>query len=570
MVSEIDVRSAHPPEPDWIRRALEHAGSFARDVEFVPDPAVQTTSASCRVVHLHQYHRGVPVFQAGCTLRFDPRGNLTDYTDNTLYLGDGIDLLPVLGAAAAARVAAAYLQAGWPQVKAARFKPKTLSAFAHPSCPTVLSQGPFADPVPAHLALFAAGPRARLAWCLTLTLPERVGEYDFLISADREEPPEIFYCRNIFASVVARGNVFTPFPPPAARRVQPFPASLQNLPRFLRATANGFPFDWVEKDALVGNCTSVHLRNETKSLRGTTAGGFLTFDPTQGDGDEQKMVNAFYFCNLMHDFFFGLGFDEAAGNFQTVNRTHAGRGGDCVVVRIFNTALNGHATMRSRVDGKPGEMRLGFSGNRHTALDPDVIIHEFTHGVTERTVGGTMDLHPLSSPQSTALAEGWSDYFALTFQSYGQPNEKVAFGDWIANRPDGLRQVLFDDTFPSGFGDLGRGRYQSEIACGEIWCAALMRMNREIGRALGNDFRRGHEIGWQIVFDGLKKLSSNPNFLQARNAIFEALDDLRSAGLLAAAEHGTAAQAARTAFAALGMGNGARSNGTSLTGNIAG
>ncbi len=569
MVPEIDVRSANPPEPDWIRRALEHAGSFAREAELVPDPAVQTTSASCRVVHLHQHHRGVPVFQAGCTLRFDPRGDLTDYTDNTLRLGDGIDLRPVLSAAAAVRVAAIYLRAGWPQVKAS-FKPKTLAAFARPSCPTVLSQGPFADPVPAELALFAAGPRPRLAWCLTLTLPDRAAEYDFLVSADRRESPEIFYCRNIFSSVLARGNVFIPFPRPEARRVQPFPAGLQGLPRFLRPVVNGFPFDWVDKNALAGNCTTVHLKNQKKSLAGMAAGGLLTFDPVQANGDDQKMVNAFYFCNLMHDFFFGLGFDEEAGNFQTRNRTHAGRGDDCVVVRIFNTALNGHATMRSRVDGKPGEMRLGFSGNRHTALDPDVIIHEFTHGVTERTVGGPMDLHPLSSRQSTALAEGWSDYFALTFQSYGQPNEKVAFGDWVANHPNGLRQVLFDDTFPSGFGDLGTGRYQSEIACGEIWCAALMRMNREIGRALGNDFERGHEIGWQIVFDGLKKLSSNPSFLQARNEIFAALDELKNDGILATAEHGTAAAAARVAFAALGMGNGARSNGTSLTGNVAG
>jgi extracellular elastinolytic metalloproteinase len=162
--------------------------------------------------------------------------------------------------------------------------------------------------------------------------------------------------------------------------------------------------------------------------------------------------------------------------------------------------------------------------------------------VTERTVGGPMNFRALETPQSIALAEGWSDYYALTFQSYGLPaaSEKVAFGDWVANRPAGLRGFLYDDAFPKTFGDLGRDRYQTATVCGEVWCAALMRMNREIGRDLG-DLRRGHEIGWQAVFDGLKLVRPNPNLVQARDAILTALDDLQGAGLLSTADHQAAA-----------------------------
>jgi extracellular elastinolytic metalloproteinase len=262
-------------------------------------------------------------------------------------------------------------------------------------------------------------------------------------------------------------------------------------------------------------------------------------------------VNSFFYTNLMHVFFFTLGFDEEAGNFQNLNRTGAGLGGDGVNVRIFNVALNGHATMRGRPDGKHGELRLGVMPGslRHTALDPDVIIHEFTHGVTERLVGGPMNWRALEEDQSVALS--------------------VVFGDWVTNSPGGMRHFPYDASFPRGFGDLGSSPYDQATVCGEIWSAALMRMNRALGAALG-DSRRGHEIGWQIVVDGLKLVQANPNLLQARDAILQALDDLQKPGLLSAADYQKAATAARAAFAATGMGPNAQANDTSLTGNVAG
>src|SRR5206468_825663 len=40
------------------------------------------------------------------------------------------------------------------------------------------------------------------------------------------------------------------------------------------------------------------------------------------------VVNAFYWCNWMHDRLYGLGFTEAAGNFQQDNFGRGGIGGD--------------------------------------------------------------------------------------------------------------------------------------------------------------------------------------------------------------------------------------------------
>lgn len=576
-MSEVESIRVVPSPSRLIQRALMHVSKMPVQYELVPDPAVQTTSAGYRIVHLHQYHRGIPVLGGGCSLLFSPRGTWLKYEGECLALSLSTSSIPVVGATTAVRAATMHLaSSGIPthqlMRRAPRFRPRILASFPQPSRPTILNKGPFADLITAYLLFYPDGSRARLAWCLTFTLPGDGGEYEIIVRADSKKP-KVLDCGSILKCVRAQGKVFDPFPKPPARRDRLFPPPLSEYPEFLRPLPQGFPFDWVDKNEVRGNCTEAVLANTTKSFRGTIVNTLLAFDPALEGGDEQKLVNAFFYCNFMHNFFFGLGFDEAAGNFQNVNRTGAGRGDDHVIARIFNVALNGHATMRGRPDGKNGEMRLGVmpGSSRHTALDPDVVMHEFTHGVTERLVGGPMNWRALEKPQSVALGEGWSDYFALTIQNYGRAPEeqKVVFGDWVGNLPAGLRHSPYDDNFPKGFGDVGSAPYNRAPECGEIWCAALMRMNRAIGAALG-DLRRGHEIGWQVVVDGLMLVHPNPNFIQARDAILQALDSLLEEDLVSAADHLKINSAIWGAFAATGLGPNARSNGTSLSGNVAG
>ena len=75
--------------------------------------------------------------------------------------------------------------------------------------------------------------------------------------------------------------------------------------------------------------------------------------------------------------------------------------------------------------------------NRHTALDSDVVFHEFVHGVTNRLVGGRLDQTSLGQPQSRGMGEGWSDYFALSFQNVNRDDRKSGhrrLGDRQAGR----------------------------------------------------------------------------------------------------------------------------------------
>jgi extracellular elastinolytic metalloproteinase len=168
-----------------------------------------------------------------------------------------------------------------------------------------------------------------------------------------------------------------------------------------------------------------------------------------------------------------------------------------------------------------------------------------------------MDDQALEAPQSGGMGEGWGDYVACTI------NESTVVGAWVVNNPGGIRGFPYDAEFPNNFGELGTGRFarlpNGDIPVhniGEIWCATLLEMNRRLGRL----------PGLQLVVDALKLAPANPSFLDMRDAILRAADDLRMAGGLDDAEHTAARQGIWGAFAKFGMGPGARSNGAQLSG----
>src|SRR5581483_6482160 len=322
---------------------------------------------------------------------------------------------------------------------------------------------------------------------------------------------------------------------------------------------------WVEKDETVGNCTVAVKGNSTTTFKGSMNGDGLAFDPLQDQGDEQKMLNIFYFCNFMHDFLYMLGFDENAGNFQSIDFTGLGTGNDPVHAHAHPGIVNGTANMLTPPDGQAPTMNMGLVAgtNRHTAFDSDVVFHEYCHGLSNRLVGGQINSQALVEPQSRGMGEGWSDYFALTIQNHGRSPEKTVTGDWVTGRPAGIRRAPYDENYPNTFGDLANLSDEHDV--GEIWCAALMQMNRELGHVL-RDKDKGHELGWQIVVDGMKQLSANTSFLDARDAILSALQDLEKAGKLQTLTFTEARRAIWNSFARFGMGAQAQTNGPFFTG----
>ena len=244
-------------------------------------------------------------------------------------------------------------------------------------------------------------------------------------------------------------------------------------------------------------------------MQGTVRNGFITFDPTDAIGDDQKVLNIFYFCCYMHDYFYLLGFREPSVNFQQNNFGRGGIAGDRVDARSWPQPVDGTANMGHSVEGESPIMNMGLvrKTNRHTAFDSDVVFHEYTHGVANRLVGGGLDRNSLSSPQSRCWNEGNSDYFACSV------NKKITAGDWVVNNPKGIRNHPYDSNFPHNFGHLGTvvdGINYSEVHNGgEIWCATVLEMNRNIG----------DELGSQLMVDALKMVQTNPSFLNMRDSI---------------------------------------------------
>ena len=201
-------------------------------------------------------------------------------------------------------------------------------------------------------------------------------------------------------------------------------------------------------------------------------------------------------------------------------------------------------------------MGLVTSTNRHTALDPDVVLHEYVHGLTNRLVGGPLNDAALEAAQSRGMGEGWSDYFACTALG------KNVVGDWVVNRVHRHQEVpLRREPSPTTYADLGTGRYdgRDEHALGELWCAVLMSL---AARRVG---------AWpftQIVVDALEAHLGEPELPRRAGR-----DPGRRRPYAHA--HGVADPAGFVhtvwqVFARYGMGPGARTDGANvLTGIVA-
>jgi uncharacterized protein (TIGR03437 family) len=279
-----------------------------------------------------------------------------------------------------------------------------------------------------------------------------------------------------------------------------------------------------------------------------------TFDFPAGEGstgqDPRKfraaaVTNAFYFANIAHDYFYDLGFTEAAGNFQVDNLGRGGVGNDAISVHVHDLFQFGNAQFYTAPEGEAPLLELGIephdtlfelTDDRDFALDGEVIIHEYGHGVTDRLVGGPENVSCLFGSQffmqSGALAEGWSDYFGISY--FDDPVQ----GEYFAANPAiGARRYPYDQN-PLTYEDLGNESFEPHND-GEIWGATLW----EIREALGA------EVTDQLVIDALKLTSCGPSMIDARDAILDADQ---------AANAGSHLAMLRQIFARHGMGHSAR------------
>ncbi len=566
-------RDAPAADGDFVRRALAHVQNVGPALglapeqapEYLADPGYQTTSADGVAVHLRQQYKGIGVYDASETVRFDPSGRLLEVAGRSYTIAEDLVVEPSIPASQALEVAAAHLAAGDDAVEPDPFGqsiaepvPDVQSMTARlitspvdrPDRATVFESAAFARPVTVALMWFPLDGGLRLSWQLRVQVPG-APEYRFVIDA---ADGRVLLCRRLthglggHAKVVLRSG--------EARQDVDFPLPLDlygvPVPPGLPA---GFPDPWLLDETTAGASVRAIDFSTGRTVQGALSADSVVFAaPADEKAPEQLVLNVFSYCAAMHDALYLLGFRERDGNFQRSALGRGGRAGDAVLAQVHPGVVWGTANMATPADGSAPTMNMGLvnATQRHTALDADVVYHEYTHGLSNRLVGGPLDDTSLDAEQSGGMGEGWSDFVACSLLG------KNVVGDWVVDRATGIRRHAYTEDYPGTYAELGSPQYTRVHDIGELWCAVLMSLARALGRM----------ETLQIVVDGLKLTAANPSMLAARDAILLAT---RQFSLARGDDDGATAsyvQSAWVVFARYGMGPGARTNGPQLSGIV--
>jgi hypothetical protein len=370
---------------------------------------------------------------------------------------------------------------------------------------------------------------------------------------------------------VFTGDSPSPFTPgwatPSSSQPQVVSRDLVTLPALSQYAS---PQGWIRDDdnLTLGNNVDASLNrsaqfpSQSPRPQGSPSRVFdFSLDLSQDPGtyEAAAVVNLFYWCNWMHDKLYDLGFTEGAGNFQDDNFGRGGVPGDRMLAYAqfgANINYNNGSSFAPAPDGTSGMvwMRLwdGPSPNRDGDLDAEVILHEYTHGLSTRLVGGGVGISQL---QTEGMGEGWSDFYALSLLSQPADNvngnypiggyatyELISFTE---NYYYGIRRYPYStsmDKNPLTFKDIDPAQadhctssapfsslwttwfgscdldYAGEVHnIGEVWCVTLWDARANLISRYGA--ASGNAVMLQLVTDGMKLCPPNPTFTQARDAI---------------------------------------------------
>ena len=291
-------------------------------------------------------------------------------------------------------------------------------------------------------------------------------------------------------------------------------------------------------------------------------------DPLTAQAQRGAVIQMFYIVNRYHDELYKRGFTEQAGNFQHLNFGRGGVEGDRISAEAQDSSGTNGANFSTGGDGVRGRLQMfiwtGPTPDRDGAADADIVIHEVTHGTSNRLHGNTVGL---STNMSRGMGEGWSDWYAPTLLA--EPSDPIngiyAIGGYISylilpgytanyyygfrrfplapisflgpngkpHNPLTFRHINADcntligtttsnpppnSAYPRG--PLGGTTCDQIHNIGEIWSSMLWEVRNRMVMRLG--FTAGTRRALQVVTDGMKLAPLGPTILQERDAIIAA------------------------------------------------
>ncbi|KAF5022703.1 hypothetical protein F66182_5251 [Fusarium sp. NRRL 66182] len=327
-----------------------------------------------------------------------------------------------------------------------------------------------------------------------------------------------------------------------------------------------------------GNAYLNNYRPDSRTLQFEYDYSTSMSDPTSYR--DASITQLFYTSNKYHDLLHLLGFTEQAGNFETNNNGQGGRGNDAVILNAQDGSGTNNANFATPADGQPGRMRMYLwttaTPRRDCSFDAGVVIHEYTHGLSNRLTGGPLNSGCLSGSESGGMGEGWSDIMAVAIhvkRNDTRTTNKVV-GEWVTNNPNGVRNYPYSTsttTNPLTYKSVDGMNPNSPHPIGTVWASMLYEVLWNLIDKHGKndadvpEFENGvptdgKYLTMKLIIDGLALQPCNPNFVQARDAIIDA--DVALTG-------GDNRCEIWKGFAKRGLGNGARFSSTSRTESFA-
>jgi subtilisin-like proprotein convertase family protein/Zn-dependent metalloprotease len=248
------------------------------------------------------------------------------------------------------------------------------------------------------------------------------------------------------------------------------------------------------------------------------------FDPRQDATlfRSAAVAAAFFSTNDFHDRTYVYGFTESARNFQTNNFGLGGAQNDPVNVDVQDGSGTNNANFATPTDGSRPRMQMFLfnidnstisngTGREDGDFDPGIIYHEYSHGLSNRLVGGGSGVC-LNGIQSGGMGEGWGDFMGGSFLS-----DPVVGAYVTGNAVRGIRNAPLDDS-PFTYANIKDGSMTEVHDAGEIWAATLWDVRDGVDGVGG----LGATTTERLVVQGMKNTPCSPTMLQARDGIITA------------------------------------------------
>ncbi|KAJ1661027.1 hypothetical protein IWQ61_000119 [Dispira simplex] len=257
---------------------------------------------------------------------------------------------------------------------------------------------------------------------------------------------------------------------------------------------------------------------------------------------DAAVTNLFYWNNYLHDIYYRYGFTEEAGNFQFNNFGKGGQGGDPVLAFAQSGDGIDNASFYTPPDGQMAMMTMylfsSTSPQRDGDLDSDVMVHEYTHGLSIRLTGGPANSDCLYGGESGGMGEGWGDLMAVLFRiTRNDTRDKdYTLAPYLINNPRGIRRRPYSTSMtrnPYKYSMLNGREFGEVHVIGEIWATMLHEMVWNLIDEAGFEpdlaksaSTRGNILVLRYVITAMKLQPCNPDFLSARDAIIQAESEI--------------------------------------------